>query len=315
MTGKKFRKSAFVFVALACVALLSACRMFSTSESSDNAVSITSLSLAKASLSMKVGSMDYISVSVKPANEQKNINLSWSYDKSIIQCDVDSAWGVTITALKEGQTSLRCSYGGYDSTCIITVSGFAENYEETVEPYIYSSTSILQTAPGVTEKVYVSLYGGSAADIDGYTWTCDNASVCSIQPTGQYCMITARDSGYARIKVTHQKAAYPYYIGIYVFADATKVSYITTSTNILTMNLADGEQMVSVSLVNGKDSSSDSQFAWEVVNDDGGCPIRHETNGNKSVVTPINIMFFFSLMFWKELPLSEFKNNYFVVDI
>ena len=287
MTDKNFRKSAFAFMALVCVALFSACRMFATSEPSDNAVSITSLSLAKASLSMKVGSMDYISVSVKPANEQKNINLSWSYDKSIIQCDVDSAWGVTITALKEGQTSLRCSYSGYDSTCIITVSGFADNYEETVEPYIYSSTSILQTAPGITEKVYVSLYGGSAADIDGYTWTCDNASVCSIQPTGQYCMITARDTGYARIKITHQKAAYPYYMGVYVFGDATKVSYITTSTNILTMNLADDEQTISVSLVNGKETSSDGSFSWEVVNDDGGCPIRHETNGNKAVITPV----------------------------
>ncbi len=264
------------------------CSMFSNSNSGkDDGVSITSLALAKQTLSMKVGSMDYIAVTVKPSDAQKSIALGWSYDKSVIKCDTSSAWGVTITALKEGQTSLKCSYGGYEATCIITVSGFAENYEETVEPYIYSNTSILQTSPGITEKVYVSLYGGSAADIDGYTWTCDNSSVCSIQPTGQYCMITAKDSGYARIKVSHQKAAYPYYIGIYVFADATEVPYITTGNNIITMQQGDSSQTVTVSLVNGKDSSLDSQFNWEIVNEGSSCPIGLERNGNKAVITPV----------------------------
>lgn len=282
------RKTVLFSATIVLAVLLSTCRMFSDSGSSgEGGTSITSLTLAKSSLSMKVGGMDYVAVSIKPLNEQKNARLNWSYDSSVIKCDAESAWGVTITALKEGQTSLKCSYGGYEATCIITVSGFAENYEETVEPYIYSNTSILQTAPGITEKVYVSLYGGSAADIDGYTWTCDNASVCSIQPTGQYCMITAKDSGYARIKVTHQKATYPYYIGIYVFADATEVPYITTGNNIVTMRQGDSSQTVTVSLVNGKDSSLDSQFNWEIVSEDSSCPIGLERNGNKAVITPL----------------------------
>ena len=167
------------------------------------------LAVGKSALSMKVGSMDYVSVSVKPQTEQKNIRLNWSYDESIIECDTSSNWGVTIKALAEGQTSLRCSYGGYDATCLVTVQGFEEGYEVTTEPYIYSNTTVLQTSPGVTEKVFVSLYGGDASDIDGYTWTADSPSVAAIQPTGQYCMITAKDPGYTRIKVTHTKAAYP----------------------------------------------------------------------------------------------------------
>lgn len=287
MKNLKFGKTAILFLVLTGLAF-SGCNFFNSfSDDNDNGIQITSLMLAKPAASISVGEMSYISITVKPTEEQKNIKLNWSYDKEIVSCDASSPWGVTIKGLKEGQTNLKCSYGGYEATCIITVKGFADNYEETVEPYIYSSTSILQTAPGITEKVYVSLYGGSAADIDGYTWTCDNTSVCSIEPTGQYCMITARDTGYARIKITHQKAAYPYYIGVYVFGDATKVSYITTSTNILTMNLADDEQTISVSLVNGMENSSDSNFSWEVVNDNGDCPIRYETNGNKAVITPL----------------------------
>lgn len=281
---QKVNRHVTVLLMLTAVVGMTSCSFFSSikdNDDDDDKIEITSLS-------MKVGSLDYVSVSVKPQTEQKNARLSWSYDKSIISVDTSSNWGATITALAEGQTNLRCSYGGYDATCIITVSGYEEGYETTTEPYIYSNTTILQTAPGVSEKVFVSLYGGDASDIDGYTWTLDNSSVAQIQPTGQYCIITAKDAGYSRIKVTHTKAAYPYYIGVYVFEDATDVSYITTSNNILTMNKDDDEQSVSVSLVNGKDSSLDSSFVWQIVSQDSDTvPIGLEYNGNKAVITPL----------------------------
>ena len=261
----------------------------SINESDDkDSISITSLSVGKATLSMSVGGMDYVSVSIKPQTEQKNVKLNWSYDKTIIECDTSSSWGVTIKALAEGQTSLKCSYGGYDATCLVTVSGYEEGYETTTEPYIYSNTTVLQTAPGVTEKVFVSLYGGDASDIDGYTWSVDNASVATIQPTGQYCLITAKDSGYTRIKITHTKSTYPYYMGVYVFDDATNVTYITTSNNILTMNKDSDEQTISVSLVNGKESSLDSSFLWQIVNQDSSdVPVGIEYNGNRAVIKPL----------------------------
>ncbi|MCR5252600.1 MAG: Ig-like domain-containing protein [Treponema sp.] len=253
-----------------------------------NELAINSLSLAKTTMSLKVGTLDYIAVNVRPQTVQKDVSLTWTYDKSIIECDTSSNWGVTVKGIKEGQTYLRCSCQGYDATCVITVTGYESSYETTTEPYIYSNTTILQTSPGITEKVYVSLYGGDVSDIDGYTWTIDNVSVASIQPTGQYCLITAKESGYARIKVTHKKAAYPYYIGVYVFADATNVSYITTGNNILTMNQDDSEQTVSVSLVNGKETSLDSNFSWKIVNeDDSEVPIQIQYNGNKAVIKPI----------------------------
>ena len=133
-------------------------------------IQITSLTLAKSNLSVSVGEMSYIAVSVKPTENQKDVVLTWTYDKNIISIEA-SSWGATITGLKEGQTNLKCSYNGYEASSVITVKGFAETYEEIVEPYIYSNTSIIQTAPGVSEKVFVSLYGGTAADIDGYYHT------------------------------------------------------------------------------------------------------------------------------------------------
>lgn len=290
MRNFKFGKPIILVFAIYCVlAMFASCSFFSsfTESSETETVEITSLSLGKSNLSMKVGSMDYVSVSIKPQTVQKELLLSWSYDNSIIECDTSSNWGVTIKALKEGQTSLKCSYAGYDFTCLITVSGYEEGYENTTEPYIYSNTTVLQTSPGISEKVFVSLYGGDAGDIDGYTWTIDNSTVATIQPTGQYCIITAKDSGYARIKVTHTKATYPYYIGVYVFADATNVTYITTAQNILTMNTGDSDQSVTVNLVNGKDTSLDSSFQWEIVETDSiQSPVTLVFNGNKAVITP-----------------------------
>lgn len=292
MKNFKIWKSVILIFVIACIMILSvSCNFFASftkDETENQDVEITSLSLGKSTLSMSVGGMDYISVSIKPQTAQKEVALIWSYDKSIIECDTSSNWGITITALKEGQTSLKCSYGGYDATCLVTVSGFSEGYESTTEPYIYSNTTVLQTSPGITEKVFVSLYGGDANDIDGYTWTIDNSSVASIQPTGQYCLITAKGSGYARIKITHTKASYPYYMGIYVFEDATKVSYITTQNNILTMNTGDSVQTINVSLVNGKDTSLDSSFQWEILEKNSDeIPISFDFNANNAVITPI----------------------------
>ena len=273
-------------IVLFCMVLLFvSCNFFNSFSEEEQEIQITSLTLAKSNLSVSVGEMSYIAVSVKPTENQKDVVLTWTYDKNIISIEA-SSWGATITGLKEGQTNLKCSYNGYESSCVIKVKGFAETYEEIVDPYIYSNTSIIQTAPGVSEKVFVSLYGGTAADIDGYSWTIDNPSVATIEPTGQYCMITAKGAGYARIKITHSKATYPYYMGIYVFEDATNVGYITTTDNILTMNLEDAERTISVNLVNGKKESSDSSFSWEIINEDSNCPIKYETNGNKAVITP-----------------------------
>lgn len=281
-------RSKHIFGATMLALLFSSCSFFTSLEDpGSSGISINSISMAKTSLTTQVGSMEYISLSVKPTSVQKDVKLNWSYDSSIIQCDTSSNWGVTIKGLAEGQTTLRCSYGGYDASCMVKVNGYAENYENVIEPYIYSNYSILQSTPGVSEKVFVSLYGGDASDIDGYSWTIDNASVASIQPTGQYCIISAKDSGYARIKITHNKAAYPYYIGVYVFADATNVGYITTSSNIVTMNMDDGDKSISVSLVNGKDSSLDSQFKWEIINEEGSdTPVALSWNGNNAVVSP-----------------------------
>ena len=106
------KKHHLLFCAIALGLLISSCKFFtSMKETQSDTISINSLSLAKTSLTTQVGAMEYIQVSVKPNTVQKDIELKWSYDSSIIECDTSSNWGVTIKGLAEGQTKLRCSYG------------------------------------------------------------------------------------------------------------------------------------------------------------------------------------------------------------
>lgn len=254
-----------------------------------NKISITDLSLSCSTMKVQVGGIEYIQINAKPRENQSKIKFDVSYDSSVISCNTSSSWGIIVTGLKEGQSNLTVSYDGYDTNCIITVSGYAQNYETTIEPYIYSNTTIMQMTIGATEKINVSLFNGSASDIDGYSWSIvDDSSTISIQPSGQYCGITATAAGYSRIKITHKKAAYPYYIGVYVFDDITKTRYITTTSNILTMNQDSDSTNISVSFVNPYKTTMDSGFEWKIIEENNtDLPVSMEYNGANAVITPI----------------------------
>ena len=211
--------------------------------------------------------MQHLGVSISPVSVRDQA-VTWTYNKEIISLEQISG-GAVITGLKEGQTTLIAKCGGQSAACIINVSGYTEEALQNVEPYITSSQSILQLSKGDTDKLSVSLYNGSASDIDGYSWTVvDNQNVLALSPNGQHCIVTAKEDGYARVKVTHNKASHPYYFGVYVFADISKTTYITTTTNIVTLR-ADAEKTVSVSLQNPATSNYQSGFQWQVLTSDG----------------------------------------------
>lgn len=245
---------------------------------------VTSVTLQKSSLEIKVGQMTPLGVAITPTSA-KGTPVTWSYNQDIISIQEISA-GAVITGLKEGQTTLIAQCGNQSAACIIKVSGYTQEALQNVEPYITSNQSILQLSKGDTDKLSVSLYNGSAADIDGYSWTVvDNQNVLTLSPNGQHCIITAKEDGYARVKVTHNKASHPYYFGVYVFADISKTTYITTSTNIVTLKTA-AEKTISVSLQNPPSGNYQSGFQWQVLNSDGSDPtsINMTANGSEAIL-------------------------------
>ena len=124
----------------------------------DKGQAVSSVTLQKGSLSIKVGQMQHLGVSISPVSVRDQA-VTWTYNKEIISLEQISG-GAVITGLKEGQTTLIAKCGGQSAACIINVSGYTEEALQNVEPYITSSQSILQLSKGDTDKLSVSLYNG-----------------------------------------------------------------------------------------------------------------------------------------------------------
>lgn len=241
---------------------------------------ISAIRLSSSKVSVQVAGISYLSFTTTP---QSSIKPEWKYDSSIIEIE-EQANGIIIKGVTEGETAITCTYQNRSATAIVTVSGYAENYVDTTEPYIYSDTTVMQMGINDAETIHVSLYKGTVADIDGYTWTIENPAVASINPTGQYCTISSLSQGYSRIKVTHSKAPYPYYIGVYVLEDITKVTFITTKNNIVKLNTNDGEKSISVSLKNPKSENYQKDFSWQIT--EGEEYLSIISNNENCVMTP-----------------------------
>ena len=259
------------------------CDFFSDGDSkSDDRVTISAIKLTSSDVKVQVGSITYIGYTVVPSGTE--IEPEWNYDSSIIEIEKQSN-GAVIKGLKEGETSLTVTYQKRSATAIVKVQGFADTYVDTTDPYIYSNTQILNMQPGDAEMISVSLYNGTAADIDGYTWSIDNPATATLQQTGQYCKIQAKNTGYARIKVTHTKSSDPYYIGIYVFDDLSKATYLSTKYNLSTLRVSEGEKTVSVTLENPKTTEYTSGFLWKIT--EGSEYLSITPNGPECVFTPL----------------------------
>lgn len=171
-------------------------------------------------------------------------------------------------------------------TVIATFEGYSESYNATVEPYIYSKTSILQLTPGNSERINVSLYNGTVSDNQNYSWTIENPSVAELSENGQYCVVKANTEGYSRIKVTNTAAAYPYYIGVYVLQDFTSTTYITCKDNIKTVYVDQGSSTVSVDLVNPKSDTYKQKFSYQILDGDTDC-VSILANNDECQITPL----------------------------
>ncbi len=254
----------------------------SSSSESGGRQSLSSLRLSQSGCAMKAGEMQYIAYHTTPSYYP--ITPTWYYDTNILSVSPQGD-GVIVKGLREGQSALTLQAENRSATCMFNIQGYADGYVEERDPYIYSDTSIVQMQPGQTQQFRVSLYQGDASDIDGYQWTVDNPAIISINTTGQYCTVDAKQAGYARITVRHKKAQYPYYIGVYVLTDLTTSTYLTTTQNILHMNKADGTRSVTVKLVNPIKENWKNGVEWKVVK--GSEYIQLLSSGDQGVITPM----------------------------
>ena len=113
--------SVFVIISL----ILSSCHFISSfTEKPGN---VQSVSFDKNTVEIAIGQMDIISLKIKAAANQKNLSISWEYDKSVIVARCDN-YGAVITGVKSGNTLIKAVVEGKTPVCSVRVTS---NNQET----------------------------------------------------------------------------------------------------------------------------------------------------------------------------------------
>ena len=220
-------KRTFNLVSLFVLSILFfSCHFFaSVTETEDDKVN--SVEFDKNSLELSVGAMDIINVTISSTKGQNNETVTWSYDENIISAATDN-YSIVITGLSAGTTIIKASCGDKSAQCALTIVAEGE-VTKVQNPYVYVSSDYVNIAPGDTEKVYASIYGGTVRDKNGFTFTSDKPGIASVYVEGNYCWITGKSEGLAKITCKHSKCSYGYSFLVAVTASSLDVPYITTS--------------------------------------------------------------------------------------
>lgn len=286
----KGTKKIFNLISLFAISMIFfSCHFFSSfTETEENKVN--SVEFDKNSLELSVGSMDIINVTVFSTKGQNNESVTWSYDENIISATTDN-YSIVITGISAGSTIIKASCGDKIAQCALTVVAEGET-TKVQNPYVYVSSDYVSIAPGNTEKVYASIYGGTMNDKNGFTFTSDKPGIASVYVEGNYCWITGKSEGLAKITCKHSKCSYGYSFLVAVSSSSLDVPYITTSSNILTINKStESSKSFTVDLKNAAYTTYKDDFTFSVVDDDGNIMsdpnVSISASANKVTVTPL----------------------------
>ncbi len=263
--------------------MTASCSLFLSGETNES-TSIDSLSFSRDTLSLGIGGMEYLSLSIRPTDAKKNARIEYTFDNSIISVSGDSS-GAAVTGLRNGNTVLIAKTGSVSAACVIGVTGIDPITENA--PYISTSMPVVEMEAGTTKNVLVTLSKGSSAEMARFSWSIDKSSIATVEASGQNGIISAKTNGVARITVTHPSSTYPLELLVFVKPETEKAVYLTTSQNIISLARDGADRKVSVSLING-DSIDQTAFSWEVLSSSESVPgtIALTANGTNAEISP-----------------------------
>ena len=239
---------------------------FVSSFKEENKNDAVTLTFDKNKASVDIGSMEIINLTT--SKNQNSASIKWSYDSSIINAQTDN-YSAIITGLQPGTTSVTASCGDNSVTCFVTVSS-STHVVQVLNPYVYTSTDYVQVKPSETVRISASLFGGTAADLSGFSWTIDKPSVADISVENNYCWITGRSDGIAKLSVKHNRASYGYSVLVNCSSDGTNLTYISTDENVITINKSINDTAdFAVELVNPIITEYASGFTFKIVDSFG----------------------------------------------
>lgn len=279
MTRKIVKGLSFVFVLLS----ITACSLFNLEEKSSSAT-VSGLAFSKTTLSLGIGNMEYLKLSIQPA-EAKGNSIEYSYDSSVITVSADNS-GASVLGVKSGNTVLLAKANGVSCACVVTVSGVDPAIENT--PYITTTSPIVELESGTSKKIMISLSKGSSNDMSRFIWSIDKSNIATIESSGQNAIIHAKTNGIARITITHPLSTYPLEILVFVKPENEKAVYLTTTQNIISLPIDTIERKITVTLI-GNTTTNQTGFSWEVLDSSESNPntIKLLSNENNATITPL----------------------------
>lgn len=283
------KKKLFNFAAFISCLFFVSCQFFNTMgetiQGKDYNAEITNVTFNANTLRVNTGESELLKLTLSPSANQGKCNVSWEFDQTLISAKTDN-FGAIITGKKAGTTYIKAKCNGIVATCLISVISTGDDWSE--NPYIYSNYSVIQLMPNNTMVVTASLYGGSIADMEDFTWEIKDSSIASIAPSRNNCIIEAHKPGSTQLIAHHPDAEYDYTFVVYVYTDKLTETYITTDYNVMTINKNDTvSKTITVDLVNPINAAYKNGFSWHFADDSSKEIIQLNANLNTAEVVPL----------------------------
>ena len=236
-------------------------------------------------LNVFIGDSVYLPLKINPKDVQANVSITWEYDSSYINAKTDN-FGVIIEGKKAGSTWIKASCNGIVATCLISVLSLGDeiyNYQ-----YIFSNDSVCEIKTNTSYTVTASLYGGSIADMEDFEWQIKDSSIASISYARNNCIITAKKPGSTQLTCKHPNAEYDYTFVIFCYTDQLTVPYLTTTTNVLTIDKNTvSSTKVYAELKNPYSSDYQKGYKWELADEISKSVISITGNRTECNIVPL----------------------------
>lgn len=208
-----------------------------------NIIAVTSVTLNKTTLSLRVGESFKLNATVMPDNATDK-TVSWSsLDPKVATVSNDG----TVTALAAGGTVITAMAGGESATCamVVSVPATGVSLDRTTLSMTEGDTQVLTATitPSNTTSKLVS-------------WTSSNSSVASVDNNGK---VTANSKGSVVITAKVLDGGFTATCTVTVSARTYPVTGVTLNTNELTLNEKESVQLTTTIT---PDNASNKKVSW-----------------------------------------------------
>lgn len=246
----------------------------------DQEIEVTNSYFTESEIEISCGEQKRVVFKVEP-EDATNVNVKYylsETSENLVEITDTSKDGCIIIGKKHGSCVLIADCNGRISYLQIKVNGSLE-----VTPYIMTTYPVYELLEGNKTTFNASLYGGNGEDNFLFEFSNGNDEVIEIKSTANNCVIEAKQSGSARITISHPKSKYPASVMVYVTKEGVKPVYITTSQNTIQMGYNEGTKQCSVQLV-GSSKNDLSAFSFNIK--EGYEVVNLISNNNNVSITP-----------------------------